>query len=252
MDQGVHYETRMGAPQGSPLSPLLLNISLDGLEEVLGVKWYQGSRSTYRAPSNPYAPIRYADDAVILTDSKAKAEAAKNVLEPWLAARGLSLSQEKTRIVHLSEGFDFLGFNCRLFPSKRKRSGQVLHIKPSKTSIQRLKARLRQEWLMLKGHNALSVIRKLNPIIRAGRITFVIALPRKPSVSLMLLCFVVRVAMPITLILKSLANGGKRVTSRLIIKRVLMTAGFLGIKPKAFTSGNSAGLKYNGMSKSKA
>src|SRR3712207_2853735 len=79
-----------------------------------------------------------------------------------------SLSEEKTRIVHLArEGFDFLGFNIRHYPAPdTSRSGYKLLIKPSKESVRKFKARVRREWMALKGHNVMAVLKRLNPIVR--------------------------------------------------------------------------------------
>jgi len=83
-----------------------------------------------------------------------------------LAERGLSLSEEKTRIVHLTEGFDFLGWNVRHYPVKNTRRGYKLLIKPSNESVRNIKAKLRSEWMRLRGSNAKAVTSALNPIVR--------------------------------------------------------------------------------------
>jgi RNA-directed DNA polymerase len=78
--------------------------------------------------------VRYADDFVVFCETEEDAlDVRDRVLPAWLAERGLSLSEEKTRIVHLSEGFDFLGFNVRHYPCPQtSRSGYKLRITPSK------------------------------------------------------------------------------------------------------------------------
>ena len=89
------------------------------------------------------------------------------ILPPWLAERGLSLSPEKTRIVHLREGFDFLSFNVRHYAHPQtSRSGQKLLIKPSKKAVLGKVGELRDAWLALRGHSVQTVLWKLNPIIR--------------------------------------------------------------------------------------
>ncbi len=80
--------------------------------------------------------------------------------------RGLELSKEKTRIVHLKEGFDFLGFNIRQYQVTNTKTEWKLLIKPSKESILNIRRKLRQQWLNLKGHSVKAVIGKLNSIIR--------------------------------------------------------------------------------------
>jgi RNA-directed DNA polymerase len=85
----------------------------------------------------------------------------------WLKERGLALSQEKTRIVHLTEGFDFLGFNIRHYPAPQtSRTGWKLLIKPSKESIRKVQEKLRELWAQAQGTNVQAVLRKLNPVIR--------------------------------------------------------------------------------------
>jgi RNA-directed DNA polymerase len=89
------------------------------------------------------------------------------VLTDWLRERGLTLSPEKTRIVHLTDGFDFLGFTIRQYAAPRTtRTGYKLRITPSKQSIQALRAKMRDEWQALQGINVLAVMHRLNPIIR--------------------------------------------------------------------------------------
>jgi len=155
-------ESEAGVPQGSIIGPLLMNIALHGMEQALGVRYdkrgqIKGSR----------ALVRYADDWVMFCESKEDAQAARRQAQEWLLKRGLHLSEEKTRIVHLSEGFDFLGFNVRHYPAPNtSRSGYKLLIKPSKESVRKFKERVRREWMSLKGHNISAVLKRLNPILR--------------------------------------------------------------------------------------
>ena len=88
------------------------------------------------------------------------------ILKNWLKERGLELSQEKTNISHLSEVFDFLGFNIRHYRSRSAQTGWKLLIKPSERSVRELKDKLRRTWYSLKGHSVSVTVRKLNPIIR--------------------------------------------------------------------------------------
>ncbi len=155
-------ESEAGVPQGGVISPLLMNITLHGMEQALGVRYdkrgqIKGSR----------ALVRYADDWVMFCESKEDAQAARRQAQEWLLKRGLHLSEEKTRIVHLSEGFDFLGFNIRHYPAPNTaRSGYKLLIKPSQESVRKFKERVRREWMALKGHNVMAVLKRLNPIVR--------------------------------------------------------------------------------------
>jgi RNA-directed DNA polymerase len=109
----------------------------------------------------PGAPVlvRYADDFAVCCQSRQQAELIKARLAEWLQPRGLAINEDKTRIVHLSDGFDFLGFNIR-------RYGAKLLIKPSTAAIRRLRKRLATEMRRLRGSNAGAVLARLNPIIR--------------------------------------------------------------------------------------
>jgi RNA-directed DNA polymerase len=163
LEDGRYHDTPSGTPQGGVISPLLLNIALHGMEAALGVKHdAQGTSIGKRAV------VRYADDFVVFCESEEDAIAVKDrVLPDWLAKRGLSLSKEKTRIVHMTEGFDFLSFNIRHYPHPQTaRSGHKLCIKPSKKAVLGKVAELRDEWLALRGHSVEAVLWKLNPIIR--------------------------------------------------------------------------------------
>ncbi|MDH2393374.1 reverse transcriptase domain-containing protein [Streptomyces sp. HNM0663] len=155
MESGRFAPTSEGTPQGGVVSPLLLNIALHGMTQAAGA-----AERTTRA--NPAAPslIRYADDFVVLCTTKEEALLVKHRLTRWLAPKGLTFNEEKTRVVHLSEGFDFLGFNIQ-----RPRNGKVI-IKPSKDAIKRLTRTLKERIRTMVAWPLDSVIRGLNPIIR--------------------------------------------------------------------------------------
>jgi len=178
VDAGVFQETEAGTPQGGVVSPLLANIALHGMEDALVVrKTHSNGRTIITSEGVKYncrgenigkrVVVRYADDFVVFCETKEDAMHVVAVLTDWLRARGLELSPDKTRIVHLSEGFDFLGFNVRHYRHRlTARSGWKLLIKPSKTSVQKIRAKLRDKWWALVGHNITKVIKELNPIIR--------------------------------------------------------------------------------------
>src|SRR5512132_2416650 len=92
--------------------------------------------------------------------SRQQATQVKARLAGWLAPRGLAFNEDKTSIVHLTEGFDYLGFNVR-----RYRNGKLL-IKPSAPAVRRLKRRLAAELRALRGSNVTAVLAKLVPIMR--------------------------------------------------------------------------------------
>jgi RNA-directed DNA polymerase len=155
VEQGRLHRTEEGTPQGGVVSPVLLNIALHGMEEAAGVRYL--SRGAIRVDSP--AVIRYADDFVAHCHTRQDAFEIKAKLAKWLAARGLAFNEDKTRVVCLDEGFDFLGFNVRRYRDKTL-------IKPSKAAVRRIRERLHAELRSLRGSNAQAVIRKLNPIIR--------------------------------------------------------------------------------------
>jgi len=123
--------TEEGTPQGGVISPLIFNIALHGMEAAAGVAYrWDPYRKAEAAVSGTPVLVRYADDFVALCDSREQAEQVKTRLTPWLAARGLAFNEDKTRVVHLDDGLDFLGFNIR-------RYGAKLLIKPSKAAVRR-------------------------------------------------------------------------------------------------------------------
>jgi RNA-directed DNA polymerase len=101
-----------------------------------------------------------ATHLVVMCHTRDQAEQVRHRLGEWLAPRGLAFNEDKTQIVHVERGFDFLGFNVR-----RYRSGKLL-IKPSTAAVRRIRQRLAAEVRSLRGANAEAVVRRLNPIIR--------------------------------------------------------------------------------------
>ncbi|MFB9725615.1 reverse transcriptase domain-containing protein [Haloechinothrix salitolerans] len=135
------------------------NVALHGLEEAAGTRYHTtGNQAGKVKPDSPVV-VRYADDVVVLCHSQRQAEHVKERLAEWLAPRGLVFNEDKTVIVPLSQGFDFLGFNVRRYHRK-------LLIKPSKAAIRRIRTRLAMEMRRLRGSNAMMVIITLTPIIR--------------------------------------------------------------------------------------
>ena len=138
---------------------MLLNVALHGMEQAAGVRYRTIGIHAGKTLANSPVLIRYADDLVALCHSRDEALEVKARLASWLAPRGLCFNEDKTRVVSLDEGFDFLGFNVRRYHGK-------LLIKPSNAAIRRIRQRLRTETLSLRGSNARAVIKRLNPIIR--------------------------------------------------------------------------------------
>lgn len=163
VEDGIWHPTMAGTPQGGIISPLLANIALHGMEIALGITRY--ADGTIKKDVSKRM-VRYADDFVVLCDSQAEAKQAQADLQQFLSLRGLTLSTEKTRIVHLSEGFDFLGFNVRHYPDRTTRTGWKLLIKPAPKSVSTFRAKLRHTFKRVQGSNAQCLIKVLNPMIR--------------------------------------------------------------------------------------
>lgn len=156
IDKNTLHPTQAGTPQGGIVSPAAANLTLDGLERVLRERFPY--RKGGRAPL--VNMVRYADDLIVTGRTK---ELLENEVKPlvcqFLADRGLELSQEKSRITHIDEGFDFLGQNVR------KYNGKLL-IKPSKKSVKTLLAKVRGIIKANKQTKAETLIVLLNPVIR--------------------------------------------------------------------------------------
>jgi RNA-directed DNA polymerase len=220
------FPTKDGTPQGGVISPLLANIVLDGMERDLkesaktwqnlddkslnelirmAERWndksqrHKGIRSGELGgtKAKQITLVRYADDFVILHAEKWVTERAKDWIEQWLWKIGLTLSEEKTQIVHTTEGFDFLGQTIRHYTNnhikghykrallkktdsngkdkttaqwkkdvKRVEQTHVLRITPSKKSIKKHMDAIRVIFDEMKASPQAELITRLNPVIR--------------------------------------------------------------------------------------
>jgi RNA-directed DNA polymerase len=131
------------------------------MEEALGVKYDQRGRNIGKR-----GVVRYADDFVVFCPTREDAEQVICDLTPWLAERGLTLSPEKTRIVHLEEGFDFLGYTVRHYKDPRTRTGRKLLIQPSKDAVHKVRDKLKAVWISHRSKHVMAVCHSLNPLIR--------------------------------------------------------------------------------------
>lgn len=154
------FPTEEGTPQGGTISPVLMNMTLDGLERILKERFPMRRTVAGKTIYDQINFVRYADDFIVTGKSP---ETLRNEVMPlikdFLAERGLQLSEEKTVITHISDGFDFLGQNIR------KYNGKLL-IKPSKNAV---KAFLKKVRTIVKENKTATqdlLIRKLNPVIR--------------------------------------------------------------------------------------
>src|SRR4051794_2080152 len=159
IENGRFTPTEEGTPQGGVVSPMLLNIALHGMEEAAGVRYTRRDPHGAHVAGDSPVLVRYADDFVVLCHTLDQAEQVRHRLAQWLTPRGLAFNEDKTHIVHVERGFDFLGFNVRRYDGK-------LLIKPSQAAVRRIRGRLAAEVRSLNGGNAIAVIRRLNPIIR--------------------------------------------------------------------------------------
>jgi RNA-directed DNA polymerase len=157
VESGKLFPTEAGTPQGGIASPTIANIALDGLETVLTERFGSTATSTKRLRVRL---VRYADDFIITGCSKELLEKeVRPCVEAFLAERGLQLSQEKTRITHISEGFDFLGQNVRKYDGK-------LLIKPSAKNIKSFLDSVRETIRVNRSSKQETLIDLLNPMIR--------------------------------------------------------------------------------------
>jgi RNA-directed DNA polymerase len=143
------YNTEKGTPQGGIISPILANMTLDGIENLL----------KERFPKMKVYFIRYCDDFLVIVPSKEIAEEVQEIIRDFLAIRGLELSSEKTVITHIDNGFDFLGWTFRKYKGK-------LLIKPSQKSIKSIAQKLKTIVSKAKSWTQDELIKTLNPVIR--------------------------------------------------------------------------------------
>jgi RNA-directed DNA polymerase len=176
MDRGRYAPMVEGTPQGGVISPLLLNVALHGMEDAAGCRYKKGNKKedyqTFLAVPGTPVLIRYADDLVALCDSEEQAVEVKDRLAKWLEPRGLRFNEEKTWVVHMVDGFDFLGFTFR-----RKKDKTI--VTPSGEATKKIRERMRVEVKSLHGANIEALIRKLNPIVRGWGTYYRIAVSSK-------------------------------------------------------------------------
>lgn len=158
IEKSVFNPTEEGVIQGGPISPALANLTLDGLEKMLRMRFPKATRESRRAKVNL---CRWADDFIITGSSKELLEQeVQPLVEAFLQERGLELSLEKTRITHVKTGFDFLGQQVRKYDN-----GKVI----TKPSIGSVKTLLREVRQVIRGNAQAktgNLIAQLNPLIR--------------------------------------------------------------------------------------
>jgi len=155
------FPTEAGTPQGGVISPILANVTLDGIEAMIDEKyhprkyWYNPKKVNF---------VRYADDFIVTANTEETANEVKEMIGQFLKERGLELSEEKTKVTHIDDGFDFLGWNFRKYKGK-------LLIKPSKKSIDKVTHIIGDIIKRGKAWKQSDLIKTLNPVIIGWRTT---------------------------------------------------------------------------------
>ncbi len=156
MQEAVFHRTEAGTPQGGIISPVLANMALDGLQGLLE-KHFPKIRGRTR---HRVHMVRYADDFIVTSDSKEMLEReVRPLVESFLGERGLVLSEKKTVVTHIDDGFDFLGFNLRKYGGK-------LLIKPPKRRVLAFLRRIQEIINRQKAATPGDLIAELNRKIR--------------------------------------------------------------------------------------
>jgi RNA-directed DNA polymerase len=159
MSRKVFHPTEHGTPQGGIISPILANMTLDGLEKLISDR-YPVKRMSPDGEFPKVNLVRYADDFITTARTREMLEEEIiPLIKDFLAERGLKLSAEKTKITHIDDGFDFLG------QSIRKYNGKLL-IRPSQTSIERFLKTIRKFMKENKTRPQDILILALNPKIK--------------------------------------------------------------------------------------
>ncbi len=150
------FPAASGTPQGGIISPVLSNLALDGLQSKLAELF----RTVREARSAKVNFVRYADDFVITASSKELlVEKVMPLVRDLLHERGLELSEAKTLVTHVADGFDFLGWTARW-------QGKTLLTRPSKKNIKNFLEKIRGTLRDMRAARQDDVIAKLNPVLR--------------------------------------------------------------------------------------
>jgi RNA-directed DNA polymerase len=177
-EAGQVQDTITGTPQGGILSPLLANIALSVLDEHFAEAWQQtmgtnAQRRTRKARGLArYRLVRYADDFVVMVaGTRADAEALKGEAAAVLAPMGLRLSEAKTRITHIDEGLDFLGYRVQRH-QKRGTAKRYVYTYPSKNALQAIKAKVRTISRQNRNQPLAVLLHRLNLALRGWCVYF--------------------------------------------------------------------------------
>lgn len=155
------YPTINGTPQGGIISPTLANMTLDGMEKLIKQKYWSNKKGSIDVRNNKKKVhlIKYADDFVVTASDKDTLTDIKEMLKEFLGQRGLILSEEKTKLTSIHEGFDFLGWNFRKYKGR-------LIIKPSDKSVSKIRKTISKIIKDNKTSTQENLIYQLNQVIR--------------------------------------------------------------------------------------
>ena len=168
----VTRDTKSGTPQGGTLSPLLANVALSALDEHFVDAWERDMATRPRRESrrrrgeSTYRLVRYADDFVVMVSgTRAHAEGLRHDVEAVLSSLGLRLNDDKTRVCHIDEGFDFLGFRIQ---RQRKRGSDkaFVYTWPSRRSLSSVMAKVRAITTQGTNNPLSDLLRQLNGVLR--------------------------------------------------------------------------------------
>jgi len=171
-EEGLQRETITGTPQGGILSPLLANIALSVLDEHFAAKWEalgpEWTRVKRRRAGQPAMRlVRYADDFVVMVGgNRSDAEALWEEVSSVLAPMGLRLSKTKTRVCHIDEGFDFLGWRVRRRVWSSRADKMAVYTYPSKKALAAIKDKVRRLTRRARHRTLADLLRRLNPVLR--------------------------------------------------------------------------------------
>ncbi|MGH9153768.1 MAG: group II intron reverse transcriptase/maturase [Acidimicrobiales bacterium] len=171
-EDGVGRETITGTPQGGILSPLLANIALSVLDEhftqkweALGPSWTRAKRR--RAGEPVMRLVRYADDFVVMVHgTRDDAEALRDEIGQVLAPIGLRLSDAKTRVCHIDEGFDFLGWHIQRRNWRGRTGKKAIYTYPSKKALASIIDKVRTLTRRRSHRTLADLLRRINPVLR--------------------------------------------------------------------------------------
>lgn len=172
-EDAVTRDSDTGTPQGGILSPLLANIALSAVDDHFAQAWDNDmatSRVRQRRRRHGFANyrlIRYADDLVlVVTGTKADAERLQDELAAVLAPIGLRLSERKTRVCHIDEGLDFLGWRIQRHRSRKNPAKRYVYTRPSKTALERIKRTVKQRSRTGTNQPFKALLHQLNAMLR--------------------------------------------------------------------------------------